>query len=347
MGNNRTAAIIGASGYSGAELLRLIAHHPEIEIAFVTADSQVGRDVGEIHPHLAVHYRGLITRQLEAAAREISSCDVVFVALPHGESCKAYSLLRDSRLIVDLGGDFRLKDLQLYERWYGCSHAATENLSEWCYGLPEIFRAELSRTKRVANPGCYATAIILAAAPLLAKQLVKPQLTAIGLSGTSGAGKGLKENLHFSHADENIYAYRVTDHQHTPEIEQALSVVYGGEVLVSFTPHVVPMTRGIYATLTVELEPGADAEAIQQAYQEQYQREPFVRLCAQPPMLKQVRGSNAAALHISTDIRLGRAVVTCAIDNLVKGAAGQALQNANLCLGLPETLGLPQLGFYP
>jgi N-acetyl-gamma-glutamyl-phosphate reductase len=328
--------ILGASGFVGAELLRLCAGHPALRPARLFADSQAGMAVGDVHPHLALAYGGARFEPVSAAA--LGECPLVFAALPHGESQKlAPSILESGARFVDLGADFRLRDTAAYEQWYGERHAAPDLLGRFAYGIPELHRAGIAAAKAVAAAGCYPTAAILALKPLLA--LVDPGTIVVdAASGVSGAGKALKESSHFNTVDENMTAYGLVTHRHTAEMEMAL----GGTVL--FTPHLAPMNRGILATCTaVARGPCDPLEALREAYAD----EPFIHVSERPPSTKWALGSNAVHLTARYDARTGRVLAIAALDNLVKGAAGQMIQCANLMLGIDETAGLPVAGVWP
>ena len=334
-----SAAVIGASGYAGGELLRLLAGHPDLDIGAVAAASNAGRPVGELHPGL----RSVADRVLCAPDDPaIAAADVVFLALPHGESARVAATLPESALVIDLGADFRLGDPTQWERFYGGAHAGT-----WPYGLPELpgARAQIAAARRIANPGCYATAITLAYAPLLAAGLVEPDdLVVVAASGTSGAGRTPKPHLLGSEVMGDLSPYKVGGtHQHHAEIKQSLAAVSGAEVRMSFTPVLAPMPRGILATCTARVRPGVDSAQLLGAMHDAYADEPFVHVLAegQWPHTAATLGTNACHLQVVADLDSGRAVVVSAIDNLGKGAAGQAVQNANIALGLAETTGLP------
>jgi N-acetyl-gamma-glutamyl-phosphate reductase len=337
------AGIIGASGYTGAELLRLLAGHPEFEVAVATAHSHAGEAVGRHSPSLAAAYPGLVYEENDPA--RLDGLDLVFCGLPHGESQLIVPELRTRvGLVVDLAADFRLGDPALYPRWYGEEHRAPGLLAESVYGLPELFREGLAGATLVAAAGCYPTAAGLALAPLVRHGLVEPTgIVVDAASGVSGAGRGLKDSLHFGSVDEDFTAYGLLTHRHTPEMEQIL----GAEVL--FTPHLAPMVRGILATCYAR--PAADTalstDSALSALHEAYDAEPFVVVTDDPPSTKATAGSNAAHVTARVDPRTGWVVSLCALDNLVKGASGQAVQCANAALGLPETTGLPLAGVYP
>ena len=339
-----TAAVVGASGYAGGELLRLLAVHPDLDVGAVAAATNAGRPLGELHPHL----RSLADRVLCGPDDpSVGAADVVFLALPHGESARVAATLPETTLVVDLGADFRLTEAGDWERFYAGPHAGT-----WPYGLPELSgaRATLSRSKRIANPGCYATAITLAYAPLLAVGVVEPEdLVVVAASGTSGAGRAVRPHLLGTEVMGDLSPYKVGGtHQHLAEIRQSLGSL-GAPVSMSFTPVLAPMPRGILATCTARLRPGIDSAALLRALRDAYDDEPFVHVLAEGewPHTAATLGSNSCHLQAVADPDSGRAVVVAALDNLGKGAAGQALQNANLALGLPETTGVPVDGVAP
>ncbi len=337
------AAIVGASGYTGAELLRLLAAHPAFEVAVATAHSHAGESVGGHTPSLAAAYPGLLYEENDPGL--LDGLDLVFCALPHGESQRIVPDLRGRvGRIVDLAADFRLRDASLYPRWYGEEHRAPALLTEAVYGLPELFREGLAGATLVAAAGCYPTATGLALAPLVKRGLVEPSgIIVDAASGVSGAGRGLKESLHFGTVDEDFVAYELLTHRHTPEMEQIL----GAEVL--FTPHLAPMVRGILATCYARPAAGPvlSSASVMDVLHEAYDDEPFVVVTDDPPSTKSTAGSNAAHVTARVDARTGWVVTLCALDNLVKGASGQAIQCANAAVGLPETTGLPVAGVYP
>jgi N-acetyl-gamma-glutamyl-phosphate reductase len=335
--------IAGASGYTGAELLRLLSAHPDFEVGVATAHSHAGQSVGGHTPSLRAAYPGLVYEDTDAAA--LDGLDLVFCALPHGQSQKFVPALRERvGCIVDLAADFRLKDAALYPQWYGEEHSAPELLDDAVYGLPELFRPGLAGATLIAAAGCYPTSAGLALAPLVRAGLVEPTgLVVDAASGVSGAGRGLKESLHFGTVDEDFTAYGLLTHRHTPEMEQ----IIGGQVL--FTPHLAPMTRGILATCYARPTAGTapTTEAVMAVLREAYDAEPFVVVTDAPPSTKATAGSNAAHVTARVDPRTGWVLALCALDNLVKGASGQAIQCANAALSLPETTGLPIAGVYP
>ncbi|SOD61398.1 N-acetyl-gamma-glutamyl-phosphate reductase [Streptomyces zhaozhouensis] len=338
------AAVAGASGYAGGEVLRLLSAHPEMEIGAVTAHANAGQALGGLQPHLVP----LADRVLAPTSVEtLSGHDVVFLALPHGQSAAVAEQLGDDVLVVDCGADFRLRDAAVWERFYGTPHAGT-----WPYGLPELpgAREALRATRRVAVPGCYPTAVSLALFPAYAAGLVEPEAVVVAASGTSGAGKAMKPHLLGSEVMGSMSPYGVGGgHRHTPEIAQNLSGLAGEPVTVSFTPTLAPMPRGILATCTARVRPGTTAAAIREGYAEALAGEPFVRLLPEGrwPATAAVVGSNVALLQVTLDEAAGRLVAVSAIDNLTKGTAGGAVQSMNLALGLPEETGLPLNGTAP
>jgi N-acetyl-gamma-glutamyl-phosphate reductase len=337
-------AVAGASGYAGGELLRLLLGHPRVEVGAVTAGANAGETLGELQPHLTP----LADRALaETSAEILAGHDVVFLALPHGQSGAIAATLPEDTLVVDCGADFRLRDATQWTAFYGGTHAGT-----WPYGLPELpgQRDVLRGARRIAVPGCYPTVSSLALAPAVASGLVTPDVVVVAASGTSGAGKAAKPHLLGSEVMGNASAYGVGGvHRHTPEIVQNLAALTDAEVRVSFTPLLVPMSRGILATCTAPLTPGTTATEVRETYLKAYDAEPFVRVLpeGQWPQTKAVHGSNACHLQVTVDETAGRVVVVGAIDNLAKGTAGGAVQSMNLALGLDETLGLTTIGVAP
>lgn len=331
-------AVAGASGYAGGELLRLLAGHPDLEIAAVTGQESAGQPVTALHPNLIGALDDVILEP--TTAETLSDADLIFLALPHGASAKLAERLPDTKKIIDLGADFRLEDPGQWERFYKSEHAGT-----WTYGLPELpnAREAIKNSQRAAAPGCYPTASILALEPLVRNGLVQNEdIVIVAFSGTSGAGRSPKTNLLGSEIMGAAAAYSVGGtHRHTPEIEQ------GTKATVSFTPVLAPMPRGILATCTARLADGVTEDDLRQALS--YKQEPFVHLLppGQWPVTKNTAGSNAAHLQVTADQHAKRAISVAAIDNLGKGAAGQAVQIANLMLGLPETAGLTPHGVAP
>ncbi len=343
-----TVAVAGASGYAGGELLRLLLSHPAVEIGALTAGSNAGTTLGSLQPHLVP----LADRVLGATdAATLAGHDVVFLALPHGQSAALAAELGDDTVVVDCGADFRLTDPDVWQQFYGGEHAGS-----WPYGLPELGdqRAALAGARRVAVPGCYPTVSTLALAPAVAAGLVDPSdVVVVAASGTSGAGKALKTNLLGSEVMGNVSAYGVGGvHRHTPEIVQNLGSLTDADVHVSFTPVLVPTSRGILATCSAPVAAGTTTASLRSAYVAAYEKEPFVHLLAEGswPQTQSVLGSNAVHLQVTVDESAGphgRAVVVGAVDNLAKGTAGAAVQCMNLALGLPETAGLSSVGMAP
>ena len=346
------AAVVGASGYTGAELLRLLAGHPEIEVGHVTAASHAGATVASLYPSLAPAYGDLAYSELDPA--DLCGLDVVFCGLPHGESQQvAPGLVGAVGHVVDLAADFRLP-APAYARWYGEEHGAPELLEQFAFGLPELFREQVEAAEHVAVPGCYPTAAALALAPLIAADgLVEPRgLVVDAISGVSGRGRGLSAPSLFAEANENLAAYGLLTHRHTGEIEMALGRVAApgtaADVRVLFTPHLAPLTRGLLATCHARpTRSGLATADLLDAYRDFYADEPFVVVREEPPTTKAALGSNAAHLTVRADERTGSILALGALDNLVKGAAGQSIQCTNLVLGLPETTGLTAVGMMP
>lgn len=340
-----TAAVAGASGYAGGELLRLLTLHPEIEPTVLAAGGRAGERLGAVHPNLS-QYADVVL--VETSSESLASADVVFLALPHGESAALAAQLPEHLPIIDLGADFRLADTASWAKFYGGSHAGT-----WTYGLPELAgqRELIAGSRRIANPGCYPTSVALALAPVLAAGLAETSdVVVVAASGTSGAGRKASDSLLATQVMGSMSAYKVGGgHQHTPEMEQTLTLAAGAPVTLSFTPLLAPMPRGILATCSAPMRSGATEHAVRGALVDAYADEPFVRVLpvGQWPQTSSVGGSNSVHLQCAVDEHAGRVVVVSAIDNLGKGAAGQALQNANLVLGLDEALGLSVNGVAP
>ncbi|MDQ6837176.1 MAG: N-acetyl-gamma-glutamyl-phosphate reductase [Actinomycetota bacterium] len=334
------AAVLGASGYAGSELLRLLAGHPVIDVALVTGDTQAGRAVADLYPSLAAHYQDLVFQSWDPAS--VDGIDVIFLALPHGASQDIVPELQGRvKVIIDLAADFRLRDPAAYPVWYGEEHRCPELLSVAVHGIPELYRDQIKGADLVAAAGCYVTAAALAIAPLVAAGAIERHGVIVdAASGVSGAGRAAKAATQFNTVDENFTAYGLLNHRHTPEIEQAT----GTQVL--FTPHLAPMNRGILATCYARPKAGrpVDPLAILAAA---YQGEPFVVVSERSPSTKAALGSNSVHLSARYDPRTGWVMLLAALDNLTKGAAGQALQCANLALGLDETAGLATVGVYP
>jgi N-acetyl-gamma-glutamyl-phosphate reductase len=341
-------AIIGGSGYTGLELMRLLARHPDVEITAVTSREFDGKPVSSVFPALAgicpLNFSWPDPAKLAAAA------EFFFVALPHKTAMAVIPpLLAAGAQVVDLSADFRFKDQAVYEQWYQ-EHTAPELLSEAVYGLPELYRRAIKTARLVGNPGCYPTSVILGLAPLLTAGLIDPRsIIADCKSGVSGAGRGVSLAALYCEVNDGFRAYKVADHRHTPEMEQELGLLAGEPLTITFTPHLVPMSRGILATLYATPKRLPENAEIQAVYARFYEKEPFVRLCPVEalPNTVAVRGSNYCDLAVRVDRRAGRLIVVSAIDNLTRGASGQAVCNMNLMLGFPETRGLEIVPLVP
>jgi N-acetyl-gamma-glutamyl-phosphate reductase len=341
-----TAAVVGASGYTGAELLRLLAGHDGFEVTHVTAASNAGEAIGAIYPSLRAAYGDRRYEPLDPDA--LAGTDVVFCALPHGESQKFVPAVADRvGHVIDLGADFRLPP-EVYAQWYGEAHAAPEWCGAFGYGMVELYRDTITRHRHIASPGCYPTAVSLACAPLVAAGLVEPMIVANACSGLSGAGRGLKTTSLLSEANENVSAYGLLTHRHTAEMEQALAHAANQRVQVLFTPHLVPMTRGILATCYARpAVTGLSTATLLDQMRDFYAGEPFVLVVDEPSGTKATYGSNAVHVTARFDPRTGSVLAIAVLDNLVKGASGQMVQAANLLLGYPEAAGLTALGIAP
>lgn len=345
-----TAAIAGASGYAGGEILRLLLGHPDMQVGALTGASSAGTSLGTVHPHL----RAMADRVLlETTAETLAGHDVVFLALPHGASAALVDQLPNDVIVIDCGADFRLTDAKEWRHFYGSDHAGT-----WPYGLPELplpqghkGREALTGARRIAVPGCYPTACTLALAPGFVRGVLEvDDVVIVAASGTSGAGRSPEPHLLGSETMSSMSPYGVGGvHRHTPEIEQNLGASAGQPLTVSFTPTLAPMPRGILATCTARVTPGASAATVREAWHAAYDDEPFIHLLpeGQWPRTADVLGSNNTHLQVALDERTGRVIAVAAVDNLTKGTAGAAVQCANLALGLPETTGLPTSGVAP
>ncbi len=342
-----TVAVLGASGYSGGEIVRLLLGHPGVELVFFGGNASVGSTLGQLHPHLSgTPEAGMSIRAID----EVDGADVVLSALPHGACAQlAPSLLERGVRVIDLSGDFRSPP-SVYPAWYGFEHPSPEWLDKAVYGLPELFRDPIRDAVLVANPGCYPTPVALGLAPLLRAGLLEPAPIVVdGKSGLSGAGRVAGDTGSHVMTEESVRPYRFPRHQHTPEMERALELAAGARPSVSFVPHLVPAVRGVLVTCYARAAEGVTTESITSSLASAYAGEPFIRVLAPGEMVdtKRVRGSNVVELQAVVDPRTRTAVVVGALDNLVKGAAGQAIQNLNLLLGLDERTGLPTLGVYP
>jgi N-acetyl-gamma-glutamyl-phosphate reductase len=333
------AAVVGASGYSGAEVVRLLSRRPDVDLTALVAHSAAGQPLDALYPDLTGTVGATLTG-LEQA--DLGDADVVFIALPSGEGMAvAESLIAGRARIIDLGGDLRLKDTGLYRRSYGHEHVAPGALREAVYGLPELHREAICTARVVANPGCYPTGALLALLPALQAGLVETEgISICSMSGVSGAGRSAKVEMSFAEVNENLRAYKVLAHQHVPEIESVLGEVAGTAVAVSFIPHLVPLTRGIHTTIHCRLRRPVGQEEVQALYRDQYASAPFVRVRTGPPEVRAVAHTNYFDVFPAVNERTGQLVLLSVIDNLVKGAAGQAVQNMNLMFGFPEDHGL-------
>ena len=339
--------IINVTGYAGVELARLLCQHPQVKLTSVTGRSAAGQKLGKVFPHLAS-----IDLTIEA---KLGDVDLAFSAMPHKESAKeVIPLLNHGIKVVDISADFRLKNAAEYQSWYGFTHSAPQLLEQAVYGLTELHRSQVASAQLVANPGCYPTGAILALAPAVKEDLIEPDIIIDSKSGVSGAGRTPSLRAHYSEVNEDVTAYALEGHRHLPEIIQELGLLHPGKSLsVTFVPHLIPMTRGILTTCYAPLPPGKVAagkkgeEEVRRLYLDFYKGEPFVKVVEFPPHTKHTWGNNLCLIHPTIDHRTGRLVVISCLDNLVKGAAGQAIQNMNLMLGFPEVTGLEVLAIYP
>jgi N-acetyl-gamma-glutamyl-phosphate reductase len=339
--------IINVTGYAGAEVARILSRHEEVEITCVTGRSGAGRNLGDIFPHLS-------NLDMEISADLDKSVDFVFSALPHAASAEALREAVSSGIKgVDISADFRIRDLNTYSEWYEVEHPCPELMESSVYGLPELHRSEIKDCQIAANPGCYPTASILGLAPALEAGIIEPEVIVDAKSGVSGAGRSLSLKIHYSEVNENISAYGLDGHRHMPEISQELDLLSEQHVNLTFLPHLIPMTRGILASCYAPLKDSYIAStsdlksAIKTLYKDFYKHEKFTHVVDTPPMTKHTLGSNDCIIYPTVDIRAGRLMVVSCIDNLVKGAAGQAIQNMNIMCGMPEDSGLNQLAIYP
>jgi N-acetyl-gamma-glutamyl-phosphate reductase len=352
MARKARIGVLGASGYTGAELLRLLLPHPRIEIALLTADRKAGQEIGAVFPQFA-HCALPKLVAIDAVDWAAASLDLAFCGLPHATTQKVIQALlaaAPQTKVADLSADFRLADPAAYARWYGHEHFAPELQREAVYGLVEIYRREIRKARLVAVPGCYPTCAQLPLIPLLeAKAIELDEIVIDAKSGVTGAGRSVKEEMLFSEVAEGIHAYAVGGHRHTAEFDQEFSKAAGRAVTVTFTPHLMPMNRGLLSTIYVRGRRGRRAEDFHDILARTYAKEPFVRVLpfGETPQTRHVRGSNLTAIGVAKDRIAGRAIVVAALDNLTKGASGQAVQAMNLMLGFPETLGLEQPALFP
>ncbi len=340
-------AILGASGYTGAELIRLLLPHPHVHIRVLTGESQAGKPLGEVYPHLA--FTGL-PDLIPLSAVDYKDIDIVFCCLPHGTTQAVIAALPSHVRVIDLSADFRLANTETYAEWYGHAHQAPQLQKEAVYGLTEHHRLAIRNARLVANPGCYPTSAQLPLIPLLKEQLIKAEDIVIDAkSGVTGAGRAAKQGLLFAEVNDGISAYSIGAHRHAPEIEQGLAAAAGSAVTVTFTPHLMPMNRGILSTIYVSLVKGKTVDDLAGCLRQAYAHEPFIHI-AQPGMMPsthRVRGTNNCIIGVFKDRRLDKAIIVSVIDNLVKGASGQAVQNMNVMCGFPETTALPRVALFP
>jgi N-acetyl-gamma-glutamyl-phosphate reductase len=339
--------ICGGSGYAGAELLRILSIHPGVKVVAATSEQSAGKPVTDLHGHLHC-YSGLLFEHMEKE-RLLKRADLFFLALPHGASQEAVEyFFRNGKKVIDLSADYRLKDPAVYEHWYKTPHRFRGALRKAVYGLPELHRSRIKRASLVANPGCYPTGAILGLYPALKAGLIEPgSIVVDSKSGASGAGRRAEVSYSFCEVDEGVKAYALASHRHTPEIEQEVSAISGKEVKVDFTPHLLPIARGILSTIYARLRKKADTASVLSLYRKAYEREPFVRVTETLPNVKNVKGTNLCEIGIAVNERTGTLIAVTAIDNLVKGASGQAVHNMNIMMGFDEgtALGLPAV--YP
>lgn len=340
-------AILGASGYTGAELVRLLLRHPRVRIAALTGERQAGRPLAEVFPHLGAYGLPDLVKIEDVRWDDI---DFVFCCLPHGTTQQVIAGLPSTMKVVDLSADFRLADIATYAQWYGHAHQAPDLQREAVYGLTELNREGVRNARLVANPGCYPTSAQLPLIPLLMNEMIAADDIIIDAkSGVSGAGRDAKQTNLYGEIAEGIHAYGIAGHRHAPEIEQGLSLAAGRPVLVNFTPHLMPMSRGILATTYVRLKDGVTAADLRATLETKYAREPFVQVLpgATVPHTRHVRGSNHCLMNVFADRLPGRAIIVSAIDNLMKGASGQAVQNFNVMHGFDEAAGLDVVPLFP
>ncbi len=339
--------VIGASGYTGSDLVRLAVRHPDIDIRALTANTHAGKPMGEVFPHLG----GLDLPDLVTTDDvDWPDLDAVFCGLPHATGQKLISGLPEHLKVIDMSADFRLRDVETYAKWYGNAHIAPDLQKQAVYGLTEHNREQIKSARLVACPGCYPTAALMALLPLVGAGLVDADDVLIDAkSGVSGAGRSLKQNVLFCEAGEGMSAYAVASHRHSPEIEQELGVAAGRDLTINFTPHLVPMSRCEYLSVYLRLAEAASTDSLRAALDTRYAEEAFVRVLPKgaPPATQHIRGSNTVLISVHEDRIPGRAIVFATLDNLVKGSAGQALQNFNLMFGLEETTGLEQVALFP
>ncbi|MBI5074809.1 MAG: N-acetyl-gamma-glutamyl-phosphate reductase [Nitrospirae bacterium] len=341
--------ICGASGYTGIELLRILALHPHVEVTAVTSEKSAGKKLQEVFPSLSAYPN----HTFEPMDREhlLHKADLFFLALPHGASQEAvHYFFSKGKKVIDLSADYRIHDADIYAAWYGLLHNYKDTLKKAVYGLPEIYRKKIQKARLIANPGCYPTSAILGLMPALKQGIIDPAtITIDSKSGTSGAGRKADLGVSFCEVNEGFKAYGIATHRHTPEIEQEISALAGKKVMANFTPHLLPVDRGILSTIYARLTKKIDTAAVLGLYRKAYAREPFVRVLSGEmlPNIKHVRGTNTCEIGVRTNARTNTLIIVSAIDNLVKGASGQAVHNMNLMMGFDETEGISQLALFP
>lgn len=340
-------AICGGSGYAGAELLRLLSIHPGVKVVAATSEQSAGKPVSDLHSHLHF-YSGLVFEHLEKE-RLLKRADLFFLALPHAASQEAVEyFFRNGKKVIDLSADYRLRDPLVYEKWYKTPHRFRSVLRKAVYGLPELYRGKIKKASLVANPGCYPTGAILGLYPALKAGLIEPgSIVVDSKSGASGAGRRAEVAYSFCEVDEGVKAYAVAAHRHTPEIEQEVSALAGKKVNVDFTPHLIPVKRGILSTIYAKLRKKVDTASVIGIYRKAYSREPFVRVIEALPNVSNVRGTNLCEMGLAVNGRTGTLIVVTAIDNLMKGASGQAVHNMNIMMGFDEKTALEAPTVYP
>jgi N-acetyl-gamma-glutamyl-phosphate reductase len=352
MPSKATIGVLGASGYTGSELVRLLLRHSRVELALLTAERRAGQEMRDVFPQFSPFTLPKLVA-VDGLDWRAAGLDLAFCALPHGTTqtvIKTLLAAAPETKVVDLSADFRLADAEVYARWYGHAHQAPELQTEAVYGLTEIYRRDIKKARLVANPGCYPTSAQLPLLPLLKAKAIEPdEIVVDAKSGMTGAGRAVKEEMLFSEVSEGFHAYGVGYHRHMAELDQEFSKAAGREVVASFTPHLLPMNRGILSTIYVRGRRGKTPEELHGLLENAYAKEPFVQVLpfGKTPQTRHVRGSNMTFIGVAKDRIAGRAIIVSALDNLVKGAAGQAVQNMNLMLGFPETLGLEQVALFP